>query len=44
VSLVAEGAHEAIAWAAQMLLHRPNREAMQRALGVHPSTSEEAMG
>ena len=44
VSLVAEGAHEAIAWAAQMLLHRPDRASMQRALGVHPSTSEEAMG
>lgn len=44
VSLVAEGAHEAIAWAAQMLLHRPDRDSMRRALGVHPSTSEEAMG
>ncbi|WP_334061158.1 dihydrolipoyl dehydrogenase family protein [Limimaricola cinnabarinus] len=44
VSLVAEGAHEAIGWAAQMLLHRPDRESMQRALGVHPSTSEEIMG
>ncbi|WP_432255404.1 dihydrolipoyl dehydrogenase family protein [Limimaricola sp. AA108-03] len=44
VSLVAEGAHEAIGWAAQMLLHRPDRATMRRALGVHPSTSEEAMG
>ena len=44
VSLVAEGAHEAIAWAAQMLQHCPDRGSMQRALGVHPSTSEEAMG
>ncbi len=44
VSLVAEGAHEAIAWAAQMLLHRPDRETMRRAIGVHPSTSEELMG
>ncbi|EYD70581.1 dihydrolipoyl dehydrogenase family protein [Limimaricola hongkongensis] len=44
VSLVAEGAHEAIAWAAQMLLHRPDRDTMRRALGVHPSTSEEVMG
>lgn len=44
VSLVAEGAHEAIGWAAQMLLHRPDRATMRRALGVHPSTAEEAMG
>lgn len=44
VSLVAEGAHEAIGWAAQMLLHRPERAAMRQALGVHPSTSEEVMG
>ncbi len=42
-SLVAEGAHEAIGWAAQALLHRPSRETMHQAIGVHPSTSEEAM-
>ncbi|MGR3463485.1 dihydrolipoyl dehydrogenase family protein [Limimaricola sp.] len=44
VSLVADGAHEAIGWAAQLLLHRPDRAAMRRVLGVHPSTSEEVMG
>ncbi|SDE31416.1 dihydrolipoyl dehydrogenase family protein [Limimaricola pyoseonensis] len=44
VSLVGEGAQEAVAWAGQMLLHRPDRARMLRALGVHPTLSEAPMG
>ncbi|PYE83788.1 dihydrolipoyl dehydrogenase family protein [Pseudoroseicyclus aestuarii] len=44
VSLVGDGAHEAIGWAAQCVLSRPPRDGMSRALAVHPSMSEEPMG
>ncbi len=44
VSLVADGAHEAIGWAAETVLARPSRDRMRDALGVHPSTVEEALG
>ena len=43
VSIVGQGAHEAIGWAAQTLLHHPDAASMQRALAVHPSDAEEAM-
>jgi glutathione reductase (NADPH) len=43
VTMLNDGAHEAISWAAQGLLHHPDAATMKRALAVHPSAAEEAL-